>query len=268
MMRIIALSYIGAEEDIVEQFVRHTLQFVDKLHIVSTEDGPTRHILMRLRHEGLPIDVIPHTPVYHDQHEILTTLLRRHRHDAEWFLPIDSDEFLIGDIRAALEAANSTGPHGLRWRTYVPLAGDDLLEPNILKRIRHRRAVETPQFTKIVIPSSAIRWSTGIGQGNHTLITRTWFYQRAENWGTPLDGVYLAHIPVRSTDQMERKIARSWPAVARNPKRLPSEAFHWKQMYKRYSGRPLSASDLTNIALRYSSPADAPVPDVVEDPIA
>jgi hypothetical protein len=267
-MRIHVLGYIGAEEDIVEGFVRHTLRFADRLTIVSTERGPTREILGRLQQEGLPLDITDHHPSYHDQHEVLTRLLRHHKHEADWFLPLDADEFVIGDIRNALATADISRPRSLRWRTYVPLPDDDISEPDILQRIRHRRSPETPQFTKIVIPSAVIRRNTSISQGNHTLVTRSWLRPPTDVWGTSLENVSLAHFPVRSAPQMERKIARSWPAVVRNPKRLASEAFHWKLMHDRYNGRALDADDLTAIALRYSAPADAPVPGIVEDPAA
>jgi hypothetical protein len=265
-MRITVLSYIGAEEDIVEQFVRHTLGFADKMRIVSTVNGLSREILHTLQQEGLAIDVIDHAPAYHDQHEMLTRLLQQYYSEADWFLPIDADEFVIGDIRTALMHADPQWLRALRWRTYVPTRHDNNEETNILKRIRHRRSFEAPQFTKIVIPSLAIGLDTEIGQGNHTVRIHSGA-QKEGNWGIALEGVHLAHFPVRSPVQMQQKIARAWPAVARNPAHLPSEAFHWKQMYERYADRPLSADDLTEIALRYSASADAPLPDIVEDPV-
>ncbi len=267
-MRITVLSYIGAEEDIVEQFVRHTLGFADKLIAVSVEHGPTRDILGKLQQEGLPIDIIDHRRIYHDQHEVLSRLLRKYRHDADWFLPLDTDEFVVGNIRTVLMHTDPRWLRALCWRTYVPHSSDDALESNVLKRIRHRRFVETPQFTKVVIPSQLVRWNTKIGQGNHTIGQRSWLGLYGWEWGAHLEHVFLAHLPVRSAGQMQQKIARSWPSVERNPKRHPLEAFHWKQMYDQYGGRTLTAADLTDIALRYSARPDTPISDIVEDPIA
>ncbi len=266
-MRLHALSYIGDEEDIVEQFVRHTLRHADWLYAVSTKAGPTRDILHRLRQEGLPLTVTNHQAAYHDQHEMLTRLLHRHRHEADWFIPIDADEFIIGDLRHALAAADPHYPSALRWRTYVPLQTDDQLESDILKRIRHRRAAEAPQFTKVVIPSSLIRNGSRIAPGNHAIEQHSWFRKPSSEWGRPLDDVYLGHFPVRSSEQMTKKIRRSWPLILANPKRKTDEGFHWKRMYEQYQDKTLDDAMLTEIALGYSS-AETPTTGVIEDPAA
>ncbi len=266
-MHITVLSYIGDEEDIVERFVRHTLRFADRLIAVSTESGPTADMLYRLQWEGLPLDIIDHHPTYHDQHEVLSQLLRRHRHESDWFLPIDADEFVIGDIRKVLVAADPQQASALRWRTYVPLESDDQSEQDILKRIRHRREAEVPQFTKVVIPSSLIRKSSRIAPGNHAIEQHSWLRKPSSEWGKPLDDVYLGHFPVRSTEQMTKKIKRSWPSILANSKRRPDEGFHWKRMYEQYRGKTLDDAMLTEIALGYSS-IETPTTGVIEEPAA
>lgn len=263
-LRITVLSYIGQEDDIVEDFVRYTLQFADSMRIVSTAEGTTRDMLYRMQQRGLPIRVIDHRPAYHDQHEILSTVLIDAAQDADWILPLDADEFVTGDIRSALATVKTDRPYALAWRTYVPTAEDDRTELVIPRRIRHRRSEEIPQFTKIVIPTSIIGPAMTITQGNHAVIDENG--ERLE--GQILQDVSLAHFPVRSSSQMQSKINRSWPAVARNPQKLPTEAVHWKTLHERFAGQEITPEMLTEIALRYAMSDDTPTPSLIDDPIS
>lgn len=137
-------------------------------------------------------------------------------------------------------------------------------ERSITRRIRHRRSEETPQFTKIVIPASIVTPEMMVTQGNHAVIDK--HGERLE--GEMLNDVFIAHFPVRSSAQMRSKIDRSWPAVARNPQKLPTEATHWKTLHKRFAGQEITPEMLTEIALRYAMPADAPTPTLIDDPIS
>lgn len=263
-MHITILSYIGGEDDIVDCFVEHTLRFADEMIVVSTEEGATRRALKQMEHDNLSIRVIDHQPSYHDQHEVLSRLLMDAAHDADWILPLDADEFVSGDIRSVLADADSAKPSALAWKTYVPTAADDVTEMDVKRRIRHRRSEETPQFTKVVIPAAIVTPDMTIAQGNHAIAHGNGM--RAE--GDILPTVFLAHFPVRSSLQMQSKIDRSWPAVARNPARLMTEAMHWKTLHERFAGQEIDTETLTEIALRYATSADAPTPTLVDDPIS
>lgn len=262
-MKITVLSYIGTEDDIVESFVRHTLRYADKMIVVSTENGETRRILQRLEQEGLALTVMNHEPAYHDQHEVLSALLPSAAAEADWILPLDSDEFVTGDLESALANTDQTQPAAIAWRTYVPTTTDDMSETAVPRRIRHRRSKESPQFTKIVIPSSIITTGATITQGNHAVMDANGECME----GHILPDVFLAHFPVRSPVQMQEKIARSWPAVERNPHKLPNEASHWKTLHERFAGRQIDVDTLTEIARTYAAPSGAQCM-LIEDPIA
>lgn len=262
-MKLTVLSYIGAEDDIVQAFTEHTLRFADSLIAVSTVEGPTRAFLHQLEQTEAPVRVVDHRPAYHDQHEILSALVPDASDSTDWILPLDADEFVAGDIRSALSMADGTRIHALAWKTYVPTTDDDVYEPHILRRIRHRRSEETPQFTKVVIPAAIARSGVSITQGNHAIVDAAGNRQE----GDILRDVFLAHFPVRSSAQMQSKIDRSWPAVARNPARLSTEATHWKTLHERFAGQEIDAETLTDIACRYAMPADAPTPALVDDPV-
>ncbi len=262
-MRIAVLSYIGHEDDIVEAFVEHTMRFADFLTVVSTAKGATRQMLLDAAANDSRIRVITHDPAYHDQHEVLSALLVETAAVSDWILPLDADEFVSGDIRRALEESDISAAHALRWKTYVPTSKDNPEEANVLQRMHHRREPEEPAFTKIVIPARIVTADTRITQGNHACIDQ----QGVRTEGEILDGVFLAHFPVRSSLQMQSKIDRSWPAVDRNPAKLTNEALHWKALHNRFAGRAIDTNTLTEIALRYASPIDAPLPSLMEDPV-
>src|SRR5262249_25036579 len=96
--RLVAISTVKNEIDIVEAFVRHTMNFVD--HLVVADNGSTDgtlEILRGLEAEGLPltVSVDPSAGKYLSQR--MTRLMREavQRHAADWVVPLDADEFLI-----------------------------------------------------------------------------------------------------------------------------------------------------------------------------
>src|SRR5690349_3393112 len=118
-MRIIGVTMASNEADVIEAFVRHNLRFLDALVVldhVSVDRTP--ELLVRLAGEGLPLVVLRDRDRAYRQGERTTMLVRRYlaELDAAWCLPIDADEFIRCDSRAALEAALAAvpaGAHGL-----------------------------------------------------------------------------------------------------------------------------------------------------------
>ena len=123
-MRLIAVSIVKNEADIIEAFVRHTLAWVDH-HLVfdhASTDG-TRQILGVLQAEGLPLtlftdDALGNLQQTRSNH---LTRLAAEQYAADWILPLDADEILSGPGRAALE-------QGLRFFETASPASLPLLE--------------------------------------------------------------------------------------------------------------------------------------------
>lgn len=258
-MHLTILSYVGDEEDIIEACARHHAMHAQRLAFVTTGSDRTEDILRLLAAEGLPIDVRPHRPAYHDQHEVLSALLRETAAATDWILPLDADEFLLGDVPQALSVLPADRPVLLPWRTYVPDPVDDDAEPNVLRRITRRRAEELPQFRKVLIPAHIVSASTCIEPGNHAL---------ADIAGDESDLLAIAHFPVRTQEQLLRKVRSGWQAVLRNPARRANEAAHWGAMHERLeSHASIAPEKLQSIALRYAMADDAPAPALVHDPV-
>ena len=107
-MRLLALTMAKNERDVIELFVRHTLQFVDVMAIIDnvSTDG-TSEILSELVHESLPMVVFRDPrPGYH-QSERITTLYRNATRffDVDFALSLDADEFIGAPSLPALESA-------------------------------------------------------------------------------------------------------------------------------------------------------------------
>lgn len=238
-MQLVILTWAKNEADVIESFVRHHAAFADRIIIVdngSTDD--TGEILRKLQVEGLPIDVRTNKTLFHRQAGALNELMEE-LDDPDWVLPLDADEFLRadnGDVRATLAALSTDAVPLIRWQSYVRVPGDSD-EPNILKRITHRKKTEFPQWTKIAIPQSFFRLNPWIAPGNHTLLDRA---TRRDFDYKIADGLHIAHFPVRSAEQIARKILCSWPAAYADPKRLPGNSYHWKALFDeiRLNGLP------------------------------
>ena len=54
--KLISISMVRNENDVIESFVRHNLALMDEMHIIDhgSSDG-TREILIQLKEEGLPV---------------------------------------------------------------------------------------------------------------------------------------------------------------------------------------------------------------------
>ncbi len=273
-MKIVSVSMVRNEADIVEAFVRHHAPLVDTMLVVDHRslDG-TAEILGQLAGEGLSLSIRAGGSAVQRQSQVLTTLMREAVRDlgADWVLPLDADEFLVstsgGDVREQL-----AGREALllaRLRTYVPCP-DDPAEPNPLMRIRRRRVTEpTPWYAKVLVPAALggdERYA--LHQGSHELDEVATGTERPAE---VVDGLALAHFPVRTADQFATKVLAGWLAHLARPDRLKGEAFHWKRAFDEVaSGRRLSPQRLQALALEYSAadPSHDLDRTLVEDPVA
>jgi hypothetical protein len=101
-VRLVAISTVKNEQDIVEAFVRHTTTACDA-HLIldheSTDD--TRGILEALEREGLALRVVGDSDPTSGQSARLTRLMRLAvaEEGADWVIPLDADEFIDAPLR-------------------------------------------------------------------------------------------------------------------------------------------------------------------------
>ena len=275
-MQALAIAMVKNEADIIEASIRHNLHFVDLIAVIDngSTDG-TREILEALRREGVPLLIFDDPVFGHFQSEKVTHVYRKVApiFNPELVYLLDADEFIRAPSRAALEAALAGLAPGsqalLPWTTHLPDTAVDaarmLRDP--LGTTVLRRRVEEPLYFKAVI-RRAPQHDTHlvIEQGNHAA--------RLED-GTPLpsvrlNGVALAHLPVRSVEQVASKAVNGWHAcMVRNLHRnVPGEAFQWKAIYERIARGPgLDAATLVEVALGYAQSA-RPGRNLADDAVA
>src|SRR5450631_4333571 len=96
-MKLVAVSRVRNEADIIEAFVRHHAVYFGKLIVLDdgSSDG-TYEALQSLRAEGLPLVVLQAPAVGYEQSRYMTRLLRIavDQFGADWIVPLDADEFI------------------------------------------------------------------------------------------------------------------------------------------------------------------------------
>jgi Glycosyl transferase family 2 len=214
-MRLAAVTMVRSECDIIEAFVRHNAAFFDRLYILdhrSTDTTP--EILRKLADEGLPLVLSREDYGIFYQAPNMTHLIKRAFDDFPWdfIVPLDSDEFLRIRDRAALEAAladldgDSIGLSDII--NYVPTEIDDFSEIDALRRIVHRAKTipdASCKIGKVIIPGAVVRQpGFSLNEGHHGVcIDGEQVPERR------LEGLSLAHFPVRSINQFILRCAGS-----------------------------------------------------------
>jgi glycosyltransferase involved in cell wall biosynthesis len=200
-MRLVAVSIVKNEADVIEVFIRHTSTWVDH-HLIFDHDSTdgTREILEALRQEGVPITLYTDNALANLQ-QIRSNYLSRLAalsFGADWILPLDADEILVGPDRKSLEAclreSGSEYPYSLRLLNYYPTAEDNSSEMNPIHRLRYCQTV--PSHTKkIMIPGPLVHTEhVTAGKGSHALYRGTKLIP-----DNPLPEDYcLAHLALRS----------------------------------------------------------------------
>lgn len=257
-MKIVTISWVRNEGDILETFVRYHCQFVDRMIIVDhrSQDG-SRDILQQLQREGLPIDWWLDDRLLHEQQAVLSQLVQEVMiQDApDWILPLDADEFfcaVTGHPREVLAQQSTAAVLSLPWHGYVPTPRDDSRELNVLTRMTYRRSVERPQWYKVVLPGRrAAESAVALAYGNHAVI------DRASGKVVPpvvSSELFLAHFPVRSVRQLQRKVYGGWLSHLADPERAPGATFQWQALFDRFrQGGDVSSDELMQLGIDYAT---------------
>jgi Glycosyl transferase family 2 len=254
--KVVAVTNVRDELDIIEAFVRHTLHFVAQLIVLDngSTDG-TLAILYALRQEGLPLDVVEDPTPGKDQSRRMTRLMREfalERHHADWVLALDADEFVMpADGRPLIPVeARADRPLYLGWRTYVPTTDDDQNEPNPARRLRHRRANETWPYFKVIVPSAAGTLPGAvITEGNHGVVI-----DGQEVTGVPADA-WLAHFPIRTPGQLIAKTVIGHLQTEFVLGRDPVTSSHYRDYFEHLRSDPTGfVHQFATMAAGYATP--------------
>jgi SAM-dependent methyltransferase len=270
-VRIIGISLIKNEEDIIEAFIRHNLSYLDALIVLDNSScDRTRSILTQLMKEGLPLCVLDDPDMKYIQSEKTTNLLQSvvPIFRPGWVIPIDADECLMLNSHHPFSEMLGQVPTNhfvkIPWKSYIPTPTDDPFELNPLRRIRRRKKVEDPQWYKVAIPSPMILdESLTIGQGNHAIHSSVSSESYREYMHPSLG---LAHFPVRTSEQIIGKALVGWLAYLCMPKVEQGMGVQWQSLYQRFLlDESISPEELTKFALTYA--CENPSMDLVDEPL-
>jgi hypothetical protein len=264
MARMLSLSMVKNEQDIIEPFIRHNSRLVDWMVILDNGSvDQTRHIALECARELGNVIVADSGEFAYNQSARMTRLLHgcQSAFFADFVLFLDADEFVSAtdrqDLQAALEIIPAGGVGLMPWWTFVLKPGQgDVQDPP--RDMRWRRTSEIPVYSKAVLRlDGAYRPDLVLLQGNHHVFS-------AE--GEPLPSIELGdlplrHFPVRSRRQLVAKTIVGWMAyLARSPSaRQDGQARHWRDIFDQVMG-PADALEgdwLCEASMRYAQQRQA-----------
>lgn len=275
-LRVVGLSLVKNEEDVIEPFVRHNLRFLDAMFVADNGSADrTREILVAMEREGLPLVVFDDPVTAYNQSEKMTALLRGVCAATlpDYVVPLDADEFIRSSPAAFREELARIPPGGVGlvpWSTYV-VSPDDvsgaISDPP--RSLAWRRRAELPQYRKVILRLDG-RYASNIvlAQGNHSAERD----DGAALAAVPLDGLALAHFPVRSESQLTSKAVVGWMAYLARDRdaRRSSLGFQWRDNFDAALARGgIPRSELPERSLMYAQDA-RPIEwstDIVRDPL-
>lgn len=264
--QLVGLCVARNEADIIEPMIRHNLKFIDRLHVVDNRsDDATPDILAAMAREFE--DRLFWSRDGREGHAQQAIINEKLGHFARLdglahVVLLDADECLRGDPEVFRAQAIATPkPLRLKWVTYLPDTSDDPTQLNPLLRMTRRRLVEQPQYYKITVPVELIG-KVQVRPGNHALTVG-----KRTLYGVEIDGITLAHFPVRSAEQFAAKVLTGAWSVRWRGLESRNEARHWREL----ATRIMLAGDVSEVdwileAQRYA--AKTPVEPVLDPLIA
>lgn len=278
--RLVGVSMVKNEADIVEAFVRHNLKFLDHLIVLDdSSSDATPRILRALADEGLPISLIgvrqPEPTFRQGKRTTALAYDAFDKHGADYLFPIDADEFIRAPSRLFLEEALERADSevmNLRWQTFVAKTEGDF---HPLRSLRWRVETDKQPLPKIVLSKRILQTTNWrIGRGNHVLYRQDgsdlhW------NTGRALPGIDLCHLPFRSPEQLTAKALVGWLArkLAYGPS-TTSNSWHFRELFQRVqAGDRITMRDVRDYAIAFYAlgcmPSEEKLAQVtlIEDPV-
>jgi hypothetical protein len=217
-MRLIAVSMIRNEADILPDFLGHCAALFDELLVIdhASTDGTSE--ILAAAAARLPIRVWQLRQQAKAQSLVMSTLARLAvARGADWVFPLDADEFpAVGSRATLLKRLADAGPLAAwRWRNLWPgtapdftacrLAGQHESAPSRVRKIAvaRRLIVDHPDFA--------------IHHGSHAAAPGLLNSPAEKRLGA------LLHVPVRSLDRLRLKIVMNLAANALRPDRRSTD---------------------------------------------
>jgi glycosyltransferase involved in cell wall biosynthesis len=254
--RIVGVSMVKNEADIIELFIKINSRFFSEIHILDHYSSDhTATIIKKFQADGYPIKykLLENDGSGFNQAEITANYIRQVARDIEcdYIMPIDADEFPFINpaekiTQVLSEATQACGYCLIPWVTYCPIKGDYLSSTAPLYTNFRPRNFEPDQYYKIILTRDFAR-TVKLATGNHNVI-------ESEKYKPKKIKAILQHVPVRSAEQISSKaiIGSATLKITKNHK--AGESFHWDEMAERILARnmEISEAETLDIALNYA----------------
>ena len=272
--KLVGLSMVRNESDVIETFVRHNLTLLDELHIIDHNSSDnTREILTLLKEEGLPLHIYHYNELEYAQERILNNIMRHiinNDNSIDYIFPLDADEFIYCHSRETLDIFLKLIPQDrvgmYTWRGYLPNTTEH--DPDFLYHFTDQRKEEilTP---KVIIPR-AIAETCTLTIGSHSVRNAEgkevqssvfiapnsanyyyWFIERFNAKFIETDDLWLGHYPIRSTIQQIKKVLEKSITMAMEKKGFRD--FAWENQLRDLLAHnmDISLDELRLIAYKY-----------------
>lgn len=256
-MKIVSITAVKNEADIIESFVRYHLNILDLMIILdngSTDE--TNSILTKLIEEGLSVVVLKDTDKYFEPREKYNMLLKKaiNEYCADIICTLDVDEFLTCDSKNPREIIENMDPFSyfiVKWRTYVPLNIDKDTK-FIPSKLVHIRDEEIETFYKVILTKELYNnYRVQLVTGNHDLFISDRFKNKITC--VEMNDLRIAHFPLRSVEQTMSKVLVSYPNTLSRKVVRPNVSHHYPLMFNKIKKEgKLDINDVTEFSKQYS----------------
>jgi len=245
--RIVVVSMVRNEEDIIESFVRWHCAIADAMLVLDHRSTDrTKEILCALRDEGLPLILAEAEDMAYRQWEYTTELVVRafREFSADVVCPLDADEFLLADTedvfqsRRILQNLELGVYYHLAWIDHFLTRPEEDQDMFLLAR-DHVRERSPRMDSKVLLTrrdGDIPLWLEGrmsVAQGNHFVAIR----ENGRSVSCPMReaaGLYLAHFPERSIEQILSKNIVGWLTNVAKFSGGTVMAIHWRLIFQAY----------------------------------
>jgi len=220
-MKIVAVSMVKNESDIIESFIRHTLTFCDELIIYDDDSADsTARIIKALQDEGLNLrSLLYDNPKRGRYQGHITNILISaavFKYSADLIIPLDADEFLIpnlldANVRDLLEKMADSGDYAFAAPCihFVPTIferqNNVFLPRYFTEHYDYNDVAGQYVINKIMFLSKLVKEHNAmVNPGNHNI-----FWMNGDEVimspKKTVPELLLAHLPYRNTWQMAVK---------------------------------------------------------------
>jgi hypothetical protein len=264
MKKIIAVSVVRNESDIIESWCRYLCSYCDQvlIHDDNSTDS-TKDILLALVANGLSISFSEEfLTLEYDEYRLPQTRISNQliklafeTLGADIAFVADADEFVTtvdgSSPRDILEQLDAAIEYRALWRTYVcdnKLTQNCKFLPDFFSSYRNPLL---EKFGKVFILRKLYEEYQGrLTDGNHSLA-----YSNPRKTPTVQyrDDLIIAHYPIRSADQLITKVVNGWFSYLASPNHTEGRGFHWEKIYRQIKMLgELDEQVVANESLRYA----------------